>query len=112
MAASLLERYGYNILERNFSRRVGEIDIIADDRGELVFVEVRSSHSLFNPDPAYSIDSKKQSKIVKAAQVYLTEAYPDGGWPPVRFDVVLVRLGCEPPMELLRNAFQADGSFF
>jgi len=104
----LLSR-GYRVVERNFSCKLGEIDIIANHGGELIFVEVRSRKSQRTLDPIYSVNRSKQQRIVRAAQVYLDRRFPSP--PPSRFDVVLVTIGTEAQVEIIPNAFQADCGF-
>jgi putative endonuclease len=67
IAATYLADRGYKIIERNFLCRTGEVDIIAEHDGCLVFVEVRSRHSRSTYDPVYSVDRRKQNRIVRAA---------------------------------------------
>jgi putative endonuclease len=110
IAADYLAARGYSIIARNFECRIGEIDIIARNDGDLVFVEVRSRHSLFGPDPAYSVNRHKQRKILKTAQYYLVRHFRQE--PPVRFDVVLVNMTGVLGVELIRDAFRADGQGF
>lgn len=107
IAVEYLIAAGYRIIERNFRCKLGEIDIIADQGGELVFVEVRSRQSDATFDPAYSVNRRKQQKIVKAAQVYLSRRY--SRMPAARFDVVLVDVGREPAVEIIRDAFGERG---
>ncbi len=107
IAAKYLADQGYEILERNFRCKVGEIDVIARHRGELAFVEVRSRHSAGALDPIHSIDRKKQRKIIRTAEVYLSRHFQT---PPFcRFDVLIVTLGNPPSMELVPNAFDGSG---
>lgn len=88
-ASDFLRRRGYRILERNWRCSSGEIDIIAEHRGFLAFVEVktRSPRSYFSP--AEAVDEKKQSRIRAAAAVYLA-SWREAS--PRRFDVVSVLL--------------------
>ena len=103
IAADYLTQQGYTIVERNFTCRVGEIDIIARHGGDLVFVEVRSRHSRKALDPVYSVNHHKQRKIIRTAEVYLGR---ESGTPPAaRFDVVLVTLGNPPIIEVIPDAF-------
>jgi len=107
VAADHLAKQGYSIVERNFVCKLGEIDIIARDRDVLVFIEVRSRQSRRTLDPVYSVDRRKQSKIIKAAQVYLASRVRNV--PPCRFDVAIVTLMDHPPeVEVIRDAFQLD----
>ena len=70
-AVRYLERQGYEILERNFSCRWGELDIIARRRGILAFVEVKSRHSLTYGRPAEAVTRAKQGRLRKSAYLYL-----------------------------------------
>ncbi len=106
MAVDYLVKQGYEIVDRNFACKVGEIDIIARHSGDLVFVEVRSRHSPEALNPAYSINRTKQMRIIRAAQLYLARHFSHT--PPSRFDVVLVTLGNPPQVELIPDAFMAD----
>ncbi len=103
VAARRLESLGRAIIERNYSCKPGEIDIICWDKGELVFVEVKSAAAESAFDPAYSVDTRKQTRIAKAAAVYIGANKLEGH--PVRFDVALVRTGETNEVEILENAF-------
>jgi putative endonuclease len=107
VAADHLEARGYRILEKNFACRLGEIDIIAADQGELVFVEVRSRGSATSLNPIFSVDRQKQKRIIKAAEIYLQKRYRQV--PPARFDVAIVTLGQPTVVEIIENAFEIDG---
>ncbi|MBM3333895.1 YraN family protein [Candidatus Sumerlaeota bacterium] len=90
IAARFLHRKGFRILERNYRCEVGEIDLIAEDRGSVVFVEVKTRKSLASGAPEEAVDREKRRKIIRAAQWYLQ---PWGRWPQrVRFDVVGIEL--------------------
>ena len=91
IAARFLHRKGFRILERNYRCDVGEIDLIAEDRGTVVFVEVKTRKSLASGAPEEAVDREKRRKIIRAAQRYLQ---PWSRWPQhVRFDVVGIELG-------------------
>lgn len=91
LAAAHLESKGYRILERNWRCRTGEIDLIADDQGTLVFIEVRTRRATGRFGSAKeSIDYRKQNKVRSSAQVY---AYQQRMLhQSIRFDVVTVEL--------------------
>ncbi|MEW6139349.1 MAG: YraN family protein [Thermodesulfobacteriota bacterium] len=105
IAANYLKRNGYRIIRRNFSCKVGEIDIIAQHEGYLVFVEVRSRTDGSSLNPIYTIDRHKQERIVRAAQVYLDRHFT--GTPQVRFDVAIVTVTNPPSVEVIPDAFWA-----
>jgi len=106
IAADHLEAHGYRIVEKNFTCRLGEIDIIAHHLGELVFVEVRSRGSASSLNPVFSVDRQKQKRIIRAAEVYLGKHYPQV--PPARFDVVIVTLSEPAVVEIIQDAFSTD----
>ena len=62
---------GYEIIERNFRCKLGEIDIIAQDKEEIVFIEVKTRKILSYGNPADSVNEPKQKHIYKAAEYYL-----------------------------------------
>ncbi len=107
LAVALLERDGYEILERNVNCRHGEIDIIAVKDTVHCFVEVRSRATDVWGVPAESVIFAKQRKVVKAALWWmqrerLLERVP------VRFDVIsVVGRGADARVEHLPNAFDA-----
>lgn len=101
-----LEQRGYRILERNFTCRTGEIDLVAREGGYLVFVEVKYRGGLSCGTPEEAVDWRKQRKISRTALFYLAR-YGYAESTPVRFDVVSVS-GEEPV--LYRNAFEFCGA--
>lgn len=101
LAAEFLEGCGYEILERNFRSRAGEIDLIAREGSTLAFVEVKYRAGDGAGDPAEAVDAGKQERIRKTAGYYLyIRGIPENQ--PCRFDVVAV-LG--ERFRLLRDAF-------
>jgi len=87
-AAQHLKRRGWKILARNLRTPVGEIDIIARSRRQLLFVEVKTRSSTAYGTPQEAVGSHKQRQIIRAAQWYLGE-FPAERLQP-RFDVVAV----------------------
>ena len=73
LTCSYLEKKGYRILDRNYNKRFGEIDIIAM-RGQVIsFVEVKTRKSSDFAAAAEAVDFYKQQRIIKASQAYLAE---------------------------------------
>ena len=89
IAAACLRKDGYRIVERNYRCRYGEIDIIAMDAGNVVFVEVKSRKSDHFGSPEEAVGITKQKKISKVALNYLQEKELTGH--NARFDIVAVR---------------------
>ena len=71
LATRFLKENGYRVLERNFRYGRGEIDIIAEDAGTIVFVEVKSRSSESFGSPEGAVDSRKQRQLSKLALAYL-----------------------------------------
>ncbi len=95
-AAHYLTQLGYEILERNLRTEHGEIDLIARQGNQLVFVEVKARSSADFGPPEDAVTPAKQQHLQDAAESYL-QAHPDfsGDW---RVDVISVqRLKGKPP---------------
>lgn len=102
-----LEANGYSVLDVNV--RVGrhEIDLIAEQDGQLVFVEVRAKRTGRMGTPEESISQKKRSHLVAAAEQYLQAN--DGSGRDWRIDVVAVELdarGVVTRVEVTENAVE------
>lgn len=106
MAVHYMETEGYEIVERNYRCRFGEIDIVARDhegrRVTLVFAEVKYRSSLKFGSPFEAVDIKKQRIINRTAEYYMKERNIDINI-NIRFDVVGI-LGGE--IRLIKNAFE------
>ena len=87
-AVEYLRDRGMKILERNFTTRVGEIDIIAKDRSTLVFVEVKTRRSAAFGTPQDAVGLRKQRQIIRTAHWYL-QNHSFGKLQP-RFDVIAI----------------------
>jgi len=104
IAEKYLVELGFEILDRNFQNRFGEIDIIAKDRDTLVFVEVKTRFSKKFGRPEEAVTHSKLKKIIKAGQYYrnLKSNLPEGE----RIDVVAIVLnsmGDLKRIELIKN---------
>jgi putative endonuclease len=87
-AADFLEHTGFKILQRNYRYDRGEIDIVADDQGTIVFVEVKSRKPGSEETPEESITPKKEEFLKRTAEGYLFEHRQEEH--PSRFDLVAV----------------------
>lgn len=108
MAADYLARNDVQILERNFRRRLGEIDIVGRIGDVLIIAEVRTRSSDAFGGAAASVDFIKQRKIIRATE-QLLQKRREFRELRVRFDVVVVRdpLGQSPDVEWIQHAFSA-----
>ncbi|MGB6602888.1 MAG: YraN family protein [Steroidobacteraceae bacterium] len=108
LAAEFLAAQGLTVLERNYRRRLGELDIIASDAGVLVIAEVRTRAVETFGGAAASVDGFKQRRIIRAT-AQLLQQRRELARLPVRFDVLVVS-GLErasPRIEWIRHAFEA-----
>jgi putative endonuclease len=107
---ALLEGRGFRIVARNWRRPEGELDVVADDGGTCVFVEVRSRTGEEFGHPLESVNPRKRARVVRAARLYL-DAEPTYA-SAYRFDVVGVTFfpdGRPPECVHIEDAFQVDG---
>ena len=100
----LLDR-GYRILERNWRQKTGEVDIIAEVGGILVFCEVKSRRSVWYGTGAEAVDRRKQQHIIRTALLYMQKFRIKDT--PCRFDIIEVMLGYagQPSLNHIKNAF-------
>ncbi len=109
LAAAWLSEHGYVIVERNYRRRFGEVDIIAEQGECLVFIEVKTRSSSRFGTPFDAVTLKKQQQLSRIAGDYLLHhGHADT---LCRFDVLAVRLesGKPPKVDVIVNAFEACG---
>jgi putative endonuclease len=107
LAVELLEGRGFRIVARNWRRPAGELDLVADDGGTCVFVEVRSRTGLDFGHPLEAIGPRKQAQVIRAARLYLDEERPAAS--SYRFDVVGVTFfedGRPPDCVHIADAFR------
>lgn len=90
-AVEYLKKQGYVILERNFNTKVGEIDIIAEDKNTLVFVEVKARDNTKFGQPIESITYQKVRSIKRTAEWYLSAKRMTNRY--CRFDVIEILRG-------------------
>jgi len=88
-AVRYLTKKGYKVLTRNYRCKYGEIDIIAEDNGTLVFIEVKARTSDIFGQGFEAVTKPKQQKLAKTAMHYMSE----NGEMPARFDVISIDRG-------------------
>lgn len=108
-AAHLLSK-GLLVLERNLRLGRLELDLVCQDADTLVFVEVKTRAEGSLATPADGLNRQKRSRLVRAAQAYLSRH--DLWHRPCRFDLVsvLLRAGSVARLEHVENAYSADES--
>ena len=102
VAAAYLQAQGYHICTHNYRSATGEIDIIAEYKDILVFIEVKGRHSTQHGLPEEAVSSKKEKSITDTAQQYIEEH----GWhKDIRFDIFCIEWGAKsyyyPPYRCL-----------
>ena len=105
LAVRHLVASGCSILDRNVRYPGGELDVVAKDGNDLVFVEVRTRRTGACGDALESVTATKRRRVVRAATIWLAR-HPRAAGAPVRFDVVAVD-GEPPVVTWLRGAFDA-----
>lgn len=90
IATKYLESRNYKIIERNFMCRQGEIDIIALDKDELVFIEVKTRTSVQYGAPVEAVTNIKQKHMKKAIEYYLYKNFIQDRC--IRLDVIEIYL--------------------
>jgi putative endonuclease len=108
LAAEFLRSAGCEILQCNYRRRAGELDIVARSSGVLVIAEVRTRASSTYGGAAASVTRAKQRRITRAAS-QLLQGSRELALLPVRFDVLVVSdpCGASPAIEWIQHAFEA-----
>ncbi len=102
-AAAALLAAGYQIVERNFTCKAGELDIVARDGDVLVFVEVRSRANAAHGHAAEMVTPGKRARVARVARVYLAARVPV--FDECRFDVVAIT---GDAIDILKDAWRAS----
>lgn len=106
-ACRYLTGHGLTLLERNFRRRRGEIDLIMQEKTCTVFIEVRYRSNPHYGGALESVDRKKQEKLIATAQHYL-QTHAQAAKRSARFDVISVGPGMQNlQIEWIKDAFRA-----
>jgi len=105
-AETHLRRKGYRIIARNLRSSMGELDLIAEDGGVLVFVEVKARRTDEFGGAVHAVDQRKQKKLIRLASQYLARRHLINR--SCRFDVVLLQeTGAKiAQVEHIQNAFE------
>ncbi|MGL1930201.1 MAG: YraN family protein [Desulfotalea sp.] len=108
LASKYLQKNGYKILCCNYRKPTGEIDIIATEKNELVFIEVKTRNSYRHGTPLEAVTIHKQKQIIKTAEYYLTETNSFDS--VIRFDVIglLLSKDSPPSFDLIKYAFEVS----
>lgn len=110
VAANYLINKGYEILDRNYHSKFGEIDIIALKNEYITFVEVKTRNIKSSIKPKFSVTKSKQLKIIRTAMIYLSEHEIDM---EIRFDVIEVfnAANIQTIINHIKSAFVVEGEY-
>jgi putative endonuclease len=104
IASAFLRKNGYRVIETNYRCALGEIDIIAREKEELVFVEVKTRNSVELGYPEQAVGINKQKKMSQLALWYLEKNNLTDA--KARFDVVAITISdAGEEIKLIKNAF-------
>ncbi len=109
LASRYLRKHGYLILSAHYNCRLGEIDLVAEDKKYICFVEVKTRSENMKYAPADAVDIAKRQKIVAASQLYLKD-YKMNRQP--RYDIVEVYFENDEPVKInhIAGAFDAKAN--
>jgi len=102
-AVAFLEKSEYRIVERNYRSRQGEIDIIAQKKDKLVFIEVKTWDVYTDIDIEYAVNGEKMNRILQTAKYFLMRhrSYDDYF---IRFDLIFITDNMQT-IKHIENAF-------
>lgn len=111
LAEAALREKGYRVVARNWRCREGEVDLVARDGADWVFVEVRTRRGEEGPSPEESLTRVKQRRLLRLAEAFLqAHGLQEVAW---RVDVVAVEFdggGRLLRLEVLPGAVTAEGA--
>lgn len=100
-AIKTLLKLGYEIIQKNYKNKIGEIDIVSKDKNTWCFVEVKTKTGSGYGSPEEMVGRRKQQKIIKTAELYLLEhKLKNPNW---RIDVVAVDIETDE-IRVIKNA--------
>jgi len=105
-AARYLQQQGFEVVDRQYRQKWGEIDLICRDGETWVFVEVKTRASLALPSAIESITPRKRLRIIRAAMSYMKWKRLEGH--ALRFDLVLIEAG---RIEWIPDAFESSSYY-
>lgn len=109
-AVRVLKKAGYKILAKQYVNQFGEIDVIAMDGDQIVFVEVKTRQSTEHGQPHEAVDARKQRKLTKLGLAWLKKHKRLEQ--SARFDVISIvwpDTSAEPEIQHFVHAFEATG---
>lgn len=108
IASRYLRYHGYDVISAHYNCRLGEIDLVAEDKKHICFVEVKTRSENMKYAPADAVDFSKRNKIIAASQLFLKENFTRK---QPRFDIIEVFFENDQPVKLnhIEGAFDGKG---
>ena len=108
LAWNFLKKSGYSIVEKNYRTRFGEMDVIAEKEGAVIFIEIKTRRNHQFGLPAEAVDWRKRQKMIRVAESYLQQKKMENR--EARFDILSITWDgtTEPHFEILDNAFSLE----
>lgn len=105
VACEFLKKQGYEILEKNYQCKLGEVDVIGKRAGRIAFVEIKTRSGELFGAPQEAVDARKREKILRIADWYLKKNKKTDI--AVSFDVVAIvwKEAKSPEIRLIQDAF-------
>ena len=107
-ACKFIKKNGYEVLEKNYRTKFGEIDIVASEHETICFIEVKARSNSDYGNPEEFVTKKKQEKLWKTASIYIDNNPSD--LENYRFDVIAIDFESNN-VEIFKNAFEPEVSF-
>ena len=110
IAVRYLITHGYYVVTTNFESRIGELDIVAEDKKYICFVEVKTRSENSISAPADAVDKAKRERIIATTQSFLKKYKVTKRQP--RFDIIEVYFKGDEPERVnhIKNAFDFYGN--
>lgn len=106
LAVDFLKKLGYQIIATNWQEKKYEIDIIAQDNNQIIFVEVKTRNTDYFGNPAEAVTLAKQKHLIEGAHYYIEKNEIDL---ECRFDVIAVVLNAaKKKIEHIKDAFYPE----
>ena len=102
-----LRKHGFEILDKNYRCKIGEIDVVAKKQGKIVFVEIKTRQFLGFGRPEEAVHPAKQKKLIRLAAWYLKEKKWDEAACSFHVLAILLKENEEPEIQLIEDAFTA-----
>jgi len=110
-AERYLRTLGYGVIDRHFTCRFGELDLVATDQKELVFIEVKQRRSVHFGTPEESITRRKLERLASAIEVYRS-AHPEFDHWTYRLDLIIIDESNDKEIRHLRGLSPQETSSY